>query len=1043
MADSGSGFITLFARHPVAGNLLMLLLIVFGLFGLTQLNRQVLPDFKIDVISVGVQWPGASPEDVESNVIDAIEAEVRFIDSVDRVESIALEGQAKITIVFDLGSDMGKALTDVQSAVARITTLPEDIERPVINQVLEADEVCRVEISGPFPEQALKLYARKIRDDLLARGLTRIEIQGQRDSEIWVEVPESALRSLDLTLNDISARIGQASQDLPSGSIESGGVSRQIRSEGLARSPAEIGNIEILSRETGEKILLKDVAAISESFEENAVSRYHGGITSLGLSITRSKGVDSMTAQQTVEKYVAEMQETLPPSLKVEMYDVFAATVEQRISMLLSNGAGGLLLVLAVLYLFLNGRIAFWVAFGIPIAILAALGAMALAGITLNMISLFAIIMGLGIMVDDAIVVGARTETLHRRGMSPVDATIEGARSMFAPVMAASLTTIAAFFPLLLVGAVIGQIIGDLPKTIILVIVASLVECFLVLPMHLRGALVRLEKSGKKEVGKFHLAFNRFRDGWFSQFLAAALKRRYTAVVGTFCALVLAIAVLISGRIGFEFFPSPETDVIYANFSFAPGTPRERSLEMMRELERTARVVEEELAGGYGELIIFSVGSISTTEGRDGSPKLSGDHLGAMFLEFIPSDQRDVRNTQFIEAWQDEVRPVPGVERLLMFERSAGGPPGRDLDIRVMGAGLETLKAAAMELRAGMATIPGVMSADDDLPYGKQEIVMEVTPSGKAMGFSTQEVARQVRNSFEGAIARRFARDQEEVIVRVKLPESSNAQATIRDLYLRTPNGSEVPLTEVVDISTRVGFSQIGREDGLRQISVTADVDSNVSTTGEVLGAIERELAPPIQTKFGVQLLYKGRADEQSEAVGDVGIAALVALATMYIILAWVFSSYTIPFLVMSIIPLGLVGAILGHLVMGFNLGMFSIYAIVGLAGVMINDSIILVTTIQGLQKQGRAFYDAILEGTRERLRPVILTTLTTMGGLTPILFESSLQAVLVQPLAVTLVFGMMVSPYLVLVYVPSLMGIGHDLKQRMRGSADGETVTA
>ncbi|MGI9309570.1 MAG: efflux RND transporter permease subunit, partial [Gammaproteobacteria bacterium] len=907
MADSGRGLITTFARHPVAGNLLMLLLIVFGLFGLTQLNRQVLPDFQIDVISVGVQWPGASPEDIETNVIDAIESEVRFIDSVDRVESIALESQARITIVFELGSDMGKALTDVQSAVARITTFPEDIERPVVDQVLEADEVCRVEISGPFPEQALKLYARQIRDDLLARGLTRIEIQGQRDSEIWVEVPESALRSLDLTLNDVSTRIAQASQDLPSGSIESGGVSRQIRSEGLARSPSEIGNIEILSRESGEKVLLKDVASISESFEQNAISRYHDGITSIGLMVTRSKGVDSMTAQQTVEAYVAEMQDTLPPSLKVEMYDVFAATVEQRISMLLSNGAGGLLLVLTVLYVFLNGRVAFWVAFGIPIAILASLGAMAMAGITLNMISLFAIIMGLGIIVDDAIVVGERTETLHRRGMSPVDATIEGAQSMFAPVMAASLTTIAAFFPLLLVGAVIGQIIGDLPKTIIFVIIASLVECFLVLPMHLRGALVRLEKGGKREPGKFHLAFNRFRDGQFTTFISAAMERRYTAVIGTFCALLLSIAVLASGRIGFEFFPSPETDVVFANFAFAPGTPRARSLEMMRELERAARKVEEDLAGGYGELIIFSVGSVSTTEGREGSPKLSGDHLGALFLEFIPSDQRNVRNTQFIKAWRDEVTSVPGVERLLMFERSAGGPPGRDLDIRVLGADLDTLKAAAMELRAEMGTLPGVMSADDDLPYGKQEIVMEVTPSGKAMGFSTQEVARQVRNSFEGAIARRFARQQEEVIVRVKLPESSNAQATIRDLYLRTPNGSEVPLTEVVDISTRVGFSQIGREDGMRQISVTADVDSNISTTGEVLGAIERDLAPSVKTKYGVQLLYKGRADEQSEAVEDVGIAALAALATMYIILAWVFSSYTIPFLVLSIVPLGLV----------------------------------------------------------------------------------------------------------------------------------------
>jgi multidrug efflux pump subunit AcrB len=377
------------------------------------------------------------------------------------------------------------------------------------------------------------------------------------------------------------------------------------------------------------------------------------------------------------------------------------------------------------------------------------------------------------------------------------------------------------------------------------------------------------------------------------------------------------------------------------------------------------------------------------------------------------------------------------VERVTIFEFSAGGPPGRDLDIRLHGADLEVLKAAAMEVRSRLRTVPGVMAVSDNLPYGKQEIVMEVTPAGKAKGFTNQSVARQVRNAFEGAIAQRFSRDQEEIIVRVKLDESSMRRETIRDLYLRAPDGSEVPITEVVDFKSALGFSQIRREDGLRQVSVTAEVETSITTSNVVMGIVNRDIAPEIKRKYGVFLEFKGRAEEQRTALGDMGIVLLLALSMMYIILAWVFSSYTTPFVVMSIIPFGLIGAIVGHYIMGMNLTMLSLQALLGLAGVMINDSIILVMTIKRLTAEGKAFQDAVLAGVRERLRPVLLTTLTTIGGVTPLLFERSLQAQLVQPLAVTLIFGLLVSPLLVLFFVPSLLGIGMDLRSGRRRHVD------
>ncbi len=1031
------GLINLFSEHPVAGNLLMILMILFGSYGLTQLSRQVLPDFVLDLINISVQWPGASPADVEANILEAIEPEVRFLENVDRVDSGALEGNAGITITYKEGTNMSAALTDVQAAVARITTFPADMERPVIYQVIQGDDVCRIEIFGPFPEESLKNVAKRIRDDLLERGMARITMVGVRDAEIRVEISDDVLRQLDLTVNDIATRIEQSSLDLPSGSIESGGVSRQIRSETLARSAREVAEIEVLSRNTGEKLRLKDIARIYETFEDDAITHVIGEHPGVELVVGRAKGVDSIDAQRVVTEYLEELRAELPPTLRVDMFDVFADQATQRVRMLVNNGFTGLLLVMLVLYVFLNGRVAFWVAMGIPISILAALGGMAILGLTLNMISMFAIIMGLGIIVDDAIVVGEHTEMLHRHGMSPQEATITAAHKMFAPVMAASLTTIAAFFPILMISGVMGNIIRELPIVIMLVIIASLIECFLVLPMHLRGALQRLDSKPGKGPSRWHLKFNHFRDSRFSNAVRYCFQRRYSTVLATICAFFIAMSLMMSGRVGFELFANPETDLVYGNFVLSPGARRESTELMLQEMIRAAHVVEDQLTNSKGGLIAYEVGAIGTTGGRAGAAVLTGDHVGSLVIELITSDERDVRTSTFMRTWEAEVKRRPGVERVTIFEFSAGGPPGRDLDIRLHGADLEILKAAAMEVRSRLRTVPGVMAVSDNLPYGKQEIVLEVTPAGKAKGFTNQSVARQVRNAFEGAIAQRFSRDQEEIIVRVKLDELSMMRETIRDLYLRAPDGSEVPITEVVDFKSAVGFSQIRREDGLRQVSVTAEVETSITTSNVVMGIVNRDIAPEIKSKYGVFLEFKGRAEEQRTALGDMGIVLLLALSMMYIVLAWVFSSYTTPFVVMAVIPFGLIGAIVGHYIMGLNLTMLSLQALLGLAGVMINDSIILVMTVKRLIGEGKAFQDAILAGARERLRPVLLTTLTTIGGVTPLLFERSLQAQLVQPLAVTLIFGLLVSPLLVLFFVPSLLGIGMDLRSGRRQRVD------
>ena len=1068
------GLIAMFVRHPVAGNLLMWVLILFGIWGASNISRQVLPNFTIEKIRVTVQWPGASPEDVESNVLEAIEPEIRFLEKVSRVDSVAAEGRAEIIVDYENGVNISKALTDVQSAVSRITTFPQDMERPVVSQIVNSDLVCRIEVSGPFSELALKRHARRIRDDLLDLGQSEVRMMGLRKSEIHVEIPGDTLRALDLTAGDVAARIASSSLDMPAGSIESGSVSRQLRTEHLARTANEVAGIEVMSRSSGEKLVLRDIATVTESFAEGGVSRSTGGHHSIGLMVMRAPGVDSVDAQKRISAYVDELRAELPPTLKVEMYDVFADQATQRVRMVVENGLQGMVLVLLVLFLFMNARVAFWVAWGIPVSVLATLGAMAAMGLTLNLISMFAILMAIGIIVDDAIVVAESAEVLHRRGSSPEEAVLTAVRRMAPAVIAAGLTTVAGFMPVLAIGATVGKIIRELPITVCLAVAFSLIECLLVLPMHLKHALVRLDQQGGANINpfaaslaragsgigrwpvlagyrlveareRFLVHFRAFRDGRFARFTGHSYRHRYSTVLAVLCTLVLTISMFTTGRVGFEFFASPETDLFFGNFSFTPGTPREQTAKMVEEVGRAVRAAEAKLTDGRGGLIRYQVGSVGTNESRPGETIQTGDHAGGYTVELISGDLRDVHNAEFIRAWREEIRPMPGVERVSVMDMSAGGPPGRDLDMRLSGAPLRMLKAAAVELQERVEDIPGIVSASDNLPWGKQELVMELTPAGRAMGFTTQGVARQVRDAFEGAIAKRFPRDQEEVIVRVKLARSAQSADTIRDLYLRAPDGSEVPLAEVVDLKSRVGFSEIRREDGLRQVAVSADVDYDVTTTNEVADLLRTSVLPELVRKHGVHIEFKGKAEEQARALGEFRTALMLAISSIYIILAWVFSSYTRPLIVIAIIPFGLVGSVFGHWAMGYNINMLSLQALLGLSGVLVNDTIVLLRTAEQHQEGGETFSDAVLHAVRDRLRPVILTTGTTIGGVVSLLFEGSLQAQLVQPIAVTLIFGLLFSPVLVFMFAPALLGIGEDLRRWRRGDsgASPDTVTA
>lgn len=1116
-ARRGGGLIGLFVRHPNAANLLIVLMLIAGVIALMRINTQFFPTVEEKQITVTVTWPGASADDVAANILDAVEPAVRFLDGVDHVTSYAREGAGTTIVEFDPATDMQKALADVQQEIDQITTLPEESEEPTITSNRFHDTVSRLVLTGPFEEAALQIYAKRIRDDLLNRGIDKVTFTGLRDQEIEVSVPEATLVRLGTSIEDIAQAVSRNTLDRPTGTV-SGTVEKQVRALAPGETPETLSEIEVKTFSTGERILLGDIAAVTSAFDDDAQRGIHKGNPAIAISVQRSVTADALKTDRILKDYLAEIRQTLPPTLSIYETQDQASFLWDRINLLIRNGWQGLVLVLGVLFVFLNARIAAWVALGIPISMAATLAIMFATGQTINMMSLFALIMMLGIIVDDAIVVGEQTATREETGEPSTLAAERGARQMLVPVFAASLTTIAAFAPLFLMGGVMGQIIEVLPLVTISVLVASLVECFLVLPAHLahsggptgapRWSLVRQmlvgaaiaavlvlaaamlggESDGplagvasalaatQAAVGRvgmmlgaaalafalaglvelailrhrlsaqrrqargtsrngfrawFDRGFGAFRDGAFRRFVRLAYHWRYTTLAVALAALlIVGFGLVAGGRIGFVFFPSPEAESLRATLEVNAGTPENELIAAVEAIENALDVADQQLSGGRETLLR----SVSTTLGVAGQNR--GDNLAEIDVQLTASEARTVRTPEVVRAWRNAVPDIPGVKSFAINERR-GGPPGRDLDVRLEGADPTVLKTAAQDVIHELEGVPGVSAVSDDLPYGKPELAMRLTPRGSALGFTLDSVATQVRNAFEGAIARRIPVGDEEVKVRVKLAEDGSGDAALRDMWLKSASGAFVPLSEVVTLEERNAFSVILRRDGQTTVSVTADVDPEVNTSTAITELLRTEVMPEVAARYGIGFSFSGRDEERRDSFADLKLGTVIALSVIYIILAWVFGSYWRPLAVMAIIPFGLVGAVLGHLILGFNLTILSLIGLLGLAGILVNDSIILVSRLDERLEAGDDLAAAAVGASCDRLRAVLLTSLTTIGGLAPLLFETSLQAQFLLPMAITMVFGIAAATLLVLVLVPALIGIGGDVG-RLVAAVDG-----
>lgn len=1023
-----------FVHHPVAANLFMLILMLAGLFAVSKLNVQFFPNFNLDVVNVRVEWRGAAAEDVEEGLTTPLEQKLKTVAGIKNLTSTSSQGVSSISIEFKEGTDPISAVDEVKQAVDQFRNLPQDAEPPEVSRVIRYESIARVLLTGgSLPE--LRRLARQYEQDLLGRGIDKVDLVGLPDEELSITVSGKELERLGLTLDQVATRLSLTNRDLPAGKVGEGEVQREVRGVNLRRDPRDYQDLPLVS-ETGSRVELGQVAKIERGPRDNSLFLEVKGKPAVELLLKRAETGNSLDAAKILNSWLADTRPRLPPGIELAVYDEQWSLIEERIGLLVSNGIQGLVIVVFILLLFLNGRVTAWVAMGIPTAFLATLAVVWMVGGSINMISLFALIMALGVIVDDAIVVGEDAYAHHKMGEDPMYASEGGARRMFWPVVASSLTTVAAFLPLMLVSGPMGKILGDIPFIMICVLIASLIECFFILPAHLRNAFVHDGRQKKPHRMRVWLetAFDTFRDGPFRRAVTAAVEYRGVTIMAGLVILILVVGLLAGGRVKFTFFPTPEPQMVYANATFASGTPR---VQVDAFLEHLRQTLEANLKS-YGDdakvlqQAVFRSGALA----GDQNPR-QGDQFGSITVELTPSETRSVRTETFIKDWQARIKVPAGIENFVVVPRKQG-PPGGDLVVRLAGQDAHTLKLAALELQASLRQIVGVYGIEDDMPYGREQLVFQLTPAGEAMGLTLDDLSRQLRAGLDGKLVQLFQDGPEEVEVRVRLPAAERASLNLLDrMTIRTPTGDWVPLASVANWRTRQGFEALRHAESQLAVEVNASVDSARANSNEILAGLSGSTMPALQAKYGVHWSFEGRAADQRETMADMKTGMLLGLALIYIVLAWVFGHYGWPIIIMLAIPFGLVGAISGHWIMGIDLTILSMFGLFGLSGIVVNDAIVLVEFYRHQREKGSAVKEALINAACLRLRAILLTSLTTIGGLSTLMMETSLQAQFLIPMATSITFGLAFTTILALLWLPAMLSFyesGHVRLMRLLG---------
>ena len=1032
--------ITAAVHNPVAANLLMVVIIVVGGMSAYNLRRETFPQISFDIVQVQTIFPGATPEEIEESVVVKIEEAIKSVEGIQDIISQSLESSGVVLARLKSGVDNRRALEDIQNEVDKIDTFPEDAEPPRYEELAERRKVINIAVYGEQLERTLKEVATRVRDDLLASEfISQVRIFGTRDYEISIEVSEESLRRHGLTFEEIRQVVQRSSLNLPGGSIKTPTQDIVVRTAGQRYTGLEFAMVPLLTRPDGTVITLDEVARVSDGFVDAwRIGRFNG-TPSVLVSVFRTSEEDALVIADSVRRYVAEQAPQLPDGLSMSVWADDSAITKSRLELLSRNGLQGLFLVLLSLWLFMNLRLAFWVAAGLAVALLGGLWILILYGGTLNMITMFAFIMALGMLVDDAIVVGENIYSHWRRGKPPVQAAIDGASEVAVPVIGAVATTVAAFVPLFIMEGILGKFVAVMPVAVVAALLGSLLECMVILPPHLAHALPEGGYQAPRR-GIRRLA-HRIRGGiddaleWFivrvyMPVLKRAMAWRLVVAASALAILMLMVGLLLGGHLEFELFPDRDTDTILARLTMPQGTPLAQTAAATARLEAAARELDNHFrpadpeSDGIVEQIMTVVGINSDFEPEVGS------HVGEVTVELLAAEQRGISSTLLADTWRDLSGDVPDALELIFMSEDIF-PIGKPIEVRLMGDDFTAMREAAMRLETELATYPGVLDISNDFRPGKMEIQLALKPAGRVLGITLADLAGQVNQGFYGAEALRLQRGRDDVRVVIRYPEAERRSlGDLDNIRIRTPNGSEVPFGEVATATLRRGFAVINRTDRQRALSVTADVDSTKANAEKILAALDEGFLPRLLADYeNMRYSFEGQHKETQRSVGSLFRGFIIAMLLVYTILAVIFRSYAQPLVVMSVIPFGFIGAVVGHLIMGHVLSLISLFGLVALSGVLVNDSLVLVDFINRARRQGTPLFEAVLAGGQQRFRAIILTSVTTVAGLSPILFEKSVQAQFLIPMAISMSFGLMGATVLVLVLVPALYLLLHDVQ--------------
>lgn len=1011
------------AGNTVAANLLMLVLLVGGLIIGQNVTQEVFPEFSLDTVSISVPYPGASPEEVESGIILAVEEAVQGVEGIKEVRSTASEGVGRVTVEAQESADLDRLWQDVKAEVDRINTFPDEAEEPSVTIASRQREVISFVLYGSQDQHVLRNAAEQTRDALLNDpGITQVDLVGTRDLEIKIEVPQEQLRRYGLTLGDISSEVRNTSLEVGAGTLETPGGDILVRVKDLRETAREYRQLPILNDTNGSRILLEDIGSVTDGFADTDAWASYNGQKALMIEVYRVGDQTPVGVASAARKVVEAFNEELPEPLQVSVVRDLSEIFNQRAELLLKNAFLGLGLVFVLLAIFLEMRLAFWVSLGIPISFLGAFLFLPLTSFSINMVTMFAFIVTLGIVVDDAIIVGENIYAQRRQGLPLFQAAVAGVREVALPVTFSVLTNMLAFLPLFFVPGMMGKVFRSIPIVVVCVFLVSLIESLLILPAHLGHQRPGWRKGPLAPLARLQAAFSdrfeRFVAAVYGPFLRFVLRNRYSVLAVALAGLMATVGYIQSGRMGLVLFPTVESDFAYVEAVLPYGTAAER----VRQIEtRLVQAGQEVIQANGGEQLgegIFSRVSENTITLR-------------LFL--TDAQTRPMSTSEVTRAWREQIGPLPGLESL-EFQADRGGPgSGKALTVRLSHRNQETLEAAGQSLAETLGDYAGVSDIDDGSAQGKRQYDIHLLPAGRRAGLSSREVANQVRYALYGAEAVKLQRGRNEVTVRIRLPQDQRRrEATLENLVLQSPRG-EIPLRDAARLVPGRAYTSISRTEGRRVIAVTANVQPR-SRTERLVQELKADVLPQLASRYkGLSFSFQGRQADIRESVSALIYGLLLALLGIYAMLAIPFKSYLQPLIIMICIPFGLVGAVLGHLIMGYSLSVMSLFGVVALAGVVVNDSLVLIDFANRRRRAGTCTVQAVINAAKQRFRPILLTTLTTFGGLAPMIWETSMQARFLIPMAISLGYGIVFATTITLLLVPCLYLILEDGK-RMAG---------